>query len=159
VRLPAFTLLLLMACGAPPMTATGFIALERDFQGYDTWESVTFDGPDIPNVHTAGPRKVFLNARAPAGSTEWPVGTVIVKELSFTTFAMAKRGGTYNANGAAGWEWFELTRDSNGTVRIKWRGQGPPLGESYSAAGQTCNDCHKGTNDSVKTPAFTLPTP
>jgi hypothetical protein len=86
---------------------------------------------------------------------------MIVKELSFTTFAMVKRGADYNASGAVGWEWFELTRDANGSARIKWRGQGPPAGETYSAAGQTCNDCHKAAaaNDSVMTEAFKLPAP
>ncbi|PZR09361.1 MAG: hypothetical protein DI536_22535 [Archangium gephyra] len=139
----------------PPPPA-GFIALERDFIGYDTWEVKAFEGEFVDEAHTAGPRKVFLNKRAPSGSTEWPVGTIFVKELDFTTFAMVKRGNGYNENGAKGWEWFELTRDANDVSRIKWRGLGPPLGENYSKSGQTCNACHGGAvaNDSVLTVDF-----
>lgn len=147
-------------CGPemPTPTPTGFIALERDFAGYDAWEVKAFEGEFVDEAHTAGPRRVFLNKRAPAGSTEWPVGTVFVKELDFTTFAMVKRGNGYNASGAVGWEWFELTRDASNTVRIKWRGLGPPLGENYSKSGQTCNACHGAAtaNDSVLTVDFHL---
>ena len=148
-----------MRPAGPPLT--GFIALERDFAAYDTWESVSFDGGAIEEVHAGGVRTVFLNGRPDAGLSEWPVGTVLVKELPFTTFAMVKRGAGYNADGAKGWEWFELYRDPPTTVRIKWRGLGPPLGENYSMTGQTCNDCHSAhvVNDSVLTPAFQVLTP
>ena len=143
----------LSACGPEESVATGFIALSRDFEGYESWESVTIDGGAIEAAHTAGLRRVFLNARPDAGAPEWPVGTIIVKEMQFTTFAMAKRGAGYNAKGAHGWEWFELVKDLPGSLPIKWRGLGPPLGENYSKSGQTCNDCHgaRVENDSVVT--------
>ena len=145
---------LLPGCATPEAPPAGFIALSRDFEGYADWESVTLDGGNIDDVHTASPRRVFLNAQPDAGATEWPVGTIIVKELPFTTFAMVKRGAGYNERGARGWEWFELVPDIPGTVLIKWRGLGPPLGENYSKTGQTCNDCHGAhvVNDSVLTP-------
>lgn len=147
------------ACGAPEAPPpAGFIALARDFEGYESWESVTLDGGTIGGGHTAGIRRVFLNARPDAGATHWPVGTILVKELQFTTFAMVKRGDDYNAKGARGWEWFELVPDlPNNTVLIKWRGLGPPVGENYSQTGQTCNDCHGAyLNDSVLTPGLRL---
>lgn len=151
-------LLVVAGCGAemPSPTAHDFIALDRDFAGYEAWEVKSFDGAFVDEAHTAGPRKVFLNKRAPTGSSEWPVGTVLVKDLDFTTFAMVKRGDDYNVNGAVGWEWFELSRDASNSVRIKWRGLGPPLGENYSKSGQTCNACHAGAtaNDSVLTVDF-----
>jgi len=62
--------------------------------------------------------------RPPAsGSSEFPVGTLIVKEATGGTipheiFAMAKRGGGFNRD-APGWEWFEL---QDQPVVIVWRG-------------------------------------
>lgn len=154
----ALSWVFVVGCGAPPAPVpTVFIALERDFQGYASWESARFDGPALDTAHVAGERTVYLNQRPPAGATSWPVGTVFVKELGGTTFAMSKRG-AYNEAGAKGWEWFELARDTNGTLRIKWRGLGPPVGEEYSDSEQTCNDCHRGAtaNDSVMSTAFRL---
>jgi hypothetical protein len=74
------------------------------------------------------------------------------------TFAMAKRGGNYNANGAIGWEWLELQEDASGNILIVWRGISPPAGEGYggSVVGGSCNTCH-GTamaNDYVKSTAL-----
>lgn len=148
----------LWACAPPEAPPAVFIALSRDFEGYGDWPSVTLDGGTIDVVHMAGLRRVFLNARPDAGATEWPVGTIIVKELPFTTFAMVKRGDGYNERGARGWEWFELVPDIPNTVLIKWRGLGPPLGENYSKTGATCNDCHGAhvVNDSVLTPGLQL---
>ncbi len=153
--------LVFAGCAPEETPSTGFIALSRDFEGYENWESVTIDGGTIDTVHAAGPRRVFLNARADAGATEWPIGTILVKEMQFTTFAMVKRGDGYNAKGARGWEWFELLQNIPGELPIKWRGVGPPLGENYSKSGQTCNDCHgpNVANDSVLTSGFQLGAP
>lgn len=58
-------------------------------------------------------------------------------------FAMVKRSATFNAQGAKGWEWFELTEDDD-VVAIGWRGLGAPDGENYGGdpAG-SCNGCHQ----------------
>ncbi|GMU60019.1 MAG: hypothetical protein AMXMBFR34_17820 [Myxococcaceae bacterium] len=143
------------ACG-PDVVEPGAIALERDFADYRAWPSFVLE--PVPNdggldpVHTADPRVVYINRLPDAGVPEFPVGTLIVKESPFNVFAMGKRGGEYNASGATGWEWFELFRDgASGRVTIEWRGLGPPAGESYGKAGQTCNACHGAfaANDSV----------
>lgn len=149
--------LVLASCGgvmAPPTNST--IAFASDFEGYEAWESTVLPAQDGGSEHSADARTVFINRRPPAGSAEFPVGTLIVKELPFHTFAMGKRGGSYNTNGARGWEWFELTRSTIGTVAIKWRGLGPPVGEEYGKSGATCNDCHKSATatDSVMTPGL-----
>jgi hypothetical protein len=148
-------------CGAPEPTS--FIALERDFADYASWESTTFEttafeGTEVP--HDASVRRVFLSARPPAGATRWPPGTLLVKELPDVTLAMARRGGGFNAAGL-GWEWFELARDDAGAVRIKWRGLGAPLGSEYGKSGNTCNVCHASAVelDGVLTPAFRLDGP
>ena len=58
--------------------------------------------------HPAGPRTAFLNAKAPPGSTHYPVGTIIVKQIEtngdpdmskWDLFAMVKRGGDFNPEG------------------------------------------------------------
>lgn len=149
-------LLLAAGCDYEPPPAT-FIALERDLAAYREWESVTFDGTVIPE-HKDATRTVFLNARPEPGLSSWPVGTMLVKQMPSATLAMAKRGGEYNAKGAAGWEWFELVLDSAGTPRIKWRGLGPPAGEEYGGSTATCNDCHgpHTANDCVLSAGFQL---
>jgi hypothetical protein len=150
--------LLVMACGPAQSTSTSFIALDQDFQNFQAWPSYSFDGGVEPG-HPAGPRTVYINEQPAPGSTSFAKGTVIVKVLEFTTFAMAKRGETYNASGAAGWEWFELFRDpGSAAVSIVWRGTGPPAGEVYGKTGATCNQCHGGhtSNDSVLSPPLQL---
>lgn len=143
------------ACGPEELdTGSSFIALERDFADYRSWTSYDLgpDGGIIDTAHTSNPRVVYINRLPDAGATEFPQGTVVVKESPLNTFAMAKRGGGYNASGAHGWEWFELLRDeTSGQVSIVWRGLGPPAGEVYGKAGQTCNMCHAANvmNDSV----------
>jgi hypothetical protein len=157
-------LVLASGCGEP-MDARGFIARERDFRDYPTWESVTFEttvleGTEGESGHTGGVRRVYLSARPPEGATEWPVGTRVVKELldADLIIASAKRGGAYNASGVRGWEWFGLKRDATGAVRIEWRGLGAPLGSEYGSATGTCNACHGSAKelDGVMTPDFRL---
>jgi hypothetical protein len=145
-------LVALGACGGAQLTGNAFIALDRDFAGYQGWEQFSFDGGEVDAAHPAGPRTVFINHRPDAGAPEFPVGTIIVKQLEFHTLAMVKRGGGYNATGAPGWEWFELFTDpATSKVGVQWRGLGPPAGEQYGRSGQTCNACHGAAsgNDSV----------
>ncbi|MBX5482265.1 MAG: hypothetical protein IRZ16_10580 [Myxococcaceae bacterium] len=157
------------ACGPaeePGGQRTTFIALAKDFQGFEDWEPFPLpaNAVDPADPHSGGPRTIYLNRRPPGGSTAFPVGTMIVKAPTGEgaeerqTFAMVKRGGTYNQAGATGWEWFELATATDGSVAIVWRGLGPPVGESYGNAGTTCNDCHKSAaaNDFVKAPALQL---
>lgn len=156
---PALLSLLLVSCGGVMAPATSpNIAFASDFEGYESWSSISLPALDGGSPHSADARTVFINRRPAAGSDEFPVGTLIVKEMPFHTFAMGKRAGSYNTNGARGWEWFELTRSTIGTVAIKWRGLGPPLGEEYGKSGATCNDCHKAalSTDSVLTPGLGL---
>src|SRR4051812_36019202 len=87
--------LLCFGCGPAeesPGTPETFIALGRDFQGYESWTSFALAAGTTNDVHTGSARTVYLNKAAPKGSTAWPVGTVIVKHADDgTTFAMAKR--------------------------------------------------------------------
>lgn len=151
-------LLLVSGCGGEVTSSANRIALAADFQDYETWEFIALPAVDGGTEHSAQARTVFINKRPHAGSTEFPVGTLIVKEMPFSTLAMSKRGGTYNANGAKGWEWFNLERHASDAVVIVWRGLGPPLGEAYGESSASCNDCHKARieNDSVLTPELGL---
>lgn len=155
----------LSACGAQPSPGgedagtAAFIAFKRDFADFLQWEPFHVEGAaDHGGVHFAGARTVYVNQRPPAGSTEWPLGTVLVKAMDDRTvapatgepppiFAMAKRGGGFNASGARGWEWFGLVMGTDGQPLIEWRGLGPPAGETYGATQQTCNGCHAGAGE------------
>jgi hypothetical protein len=143
-----------------------FVAFADAFQNFHSWQStpgVTASGVD-GGVHITGPLVTYINHAPPSGSTSFPIGTVIVKEVNagdLTTrqiFAMVKRGGDYNPSGAVNWEWFELQNIDESNVSILWRGFGPPSGESYGGNPNTCNGCHEGiaSNDYVWTEGLTL---
>jgi len=163
------------ACGTPDTTGDGnditFIALQRDFQKYLDWQHFHLDpNPNAPaqDPHAIGSRELYLNRKPPSGSTSFPVGTIIVKHsdgngdpTQVRTFAMVKRGGDYNQNGALNWEWFELLQDDTSKAWIiSWRGIGPALGGEYGTTGDTCNTCHMAakTNDFVQAEPLQLKT-
>lgn len=159
-----------------------FIAYGSNFTDYPKWESTPLataehaDDGGVPiddagcalGHDTSTNRFGFLNRRPAPGSTEFPVGTIFVKEMrkdgvareGWQVFAMVKRGGGYNQSGAKGWEWFELAPVADGVApRIVWRGSGPPAGEGYgSPACGGCNSCHgvAAGNDYVVSPEFDL---
>jgi hypothetical protein len=157
------------ACGSSPDPAAdagpSFVAYTASFEGYHAWQSWSFTDPAVPaSPHTSGPRTVHLNHEPPHGSVEFPVGTIIVKDIgpgpasADTTFAMVKRGGGFNAEGAPGWEWFELQNHTDGSVTILWRGAAPPAGQAYSGDPTACNTCHFTSkfNDYVQSPPLRL---
>ena len=85
-----------------------FTAYNSNFQDFHSWSSFTFEGaaiPDSPHA-TAGARIEYINQVPPQGATKFPVGTIIVKEMSAgavptrVTFAMVKVGGGFNPEGA-----------------------------------------------------------
>ena len=147
--------------GAAAPADGGFVAQNIDFRGYQTWTSFTLDSTSPGgSTHVSGPRTVYINHLPPADATEFPVGTIIVKETAADgkIFARAKRGGDYNKTGAVNWEWFELEVVQMATG-IHWRGNGPPSGEIYGGdPNGGCNLCHKlaVANDYVLTPALRL---
>lgn len=157
---------LLIACSAPaevqPTTSRDpFVAFAGDFQPFRTWERMFIAGTGLDDPIHGGDRSIYVNRRPPAGSREFPVGTIIVKHMESPggqTFAMVKRGGGFDPDGAVGWEWFRLV-ESDGAVWIAWRGVGPPDGETYGgAAGGVCNGCHFAgkANDWVQYPGLKL---
>ena len=128
-----------------------FVAFASDFEGFQNWPS--FQIPDSEaqgNVHLAGPKTDYVNHMPAHGSTSFPVGTIIVKEVNVgafaqrQVFAMVKRGGNYGLASAPNWEWFELSLANDGSFSsILWRGFGPPTGGGYGGTGETvCAGCH-----------------
>lgn len=175
-----------LACGAAAPTSkpgTTFTAYAPDFDGFHSWPSApATPGPNLPpvpggdgvdagtiaadgGVHVL-PLTVYWNHPPPSGSTTFPIGTIIVKETNEpelsdrTVFAMAKRGGDFNATGAVNWEWFDLTNSVDGSVVINWRGFGPKSGSAdiYGGNPTICNDCHEvaAANDYVWSSAVQL---
>jgi hypothetical protein len=138
-----------------PMAGATFIALTRDFQPFRGWTQTKVGEAAIVGGHAAGPRFTYVND--PPVSGHFPVGTMIVKTVelgdpsTWVIHARAKRGGTFNAQQAIGWEWFELRIDPSGQVGFLWRGEKPPKDHGYESlpglgvTGSTetdCNTCH-----------------
>src|SRR4051794_5951983 len=104
------SLLSLAACGGSASEGgDAFIAFQRDFQGFRSWES--FDAGNDATTdggHEAGLRTAYLSRRPAKGSPGFPLGTLIVKTIDpgdggpGQIFAMAKREGGFNSNGAVG---------------------------------------------------------
>lgn len=156
-----------------------FIALQSNFADYETWHrfDVITDPNTVPEgldeIHAPAVRHVYINKLPAEGATSFPVGTIIVKDPSGPTadsveiHAMVKRTHSgFNAQGAEGWQWFELSKNAAGDVVIEWSGDAPPTGEGYGCLpGQPCdltladcNNCHVSArgNDFVRTPALQL---
>jgi hypothetical protein len=178
-RLVATLLVLLAACGSEEADeraeAGEFIALPRDFAGYAKWWSVEVGEGSVDESHLGVKRRVYVNRRPEPGATSFPVGTILVKtgaggELDGTVghevHAMVKRGGTFNAAQAVGWEWFELEQDKD-APGVVWRGERAPNGEGYLCQSSDpdggvievdCNQCHTAgrQNDFVLGPELSL---
>jgi len=136
-----------------------FIALERDFQGFEAWTKVNLTSRAASGAaHAAEDAHEYINQMPPPGSHTFPVGTILVKTMKSErrsadagaaphetdVFAMVKRGAGYNGKGSPGWEWFELRPRADKTLGIVWRGINPPDGEGYGRdVTGGCNDCHR----------------
>jgi len=149
---------------APPAGST-FLAFAQDFHGYHDWPRYdTTEDADLVGIHDGSQVTEYINRLPPSGSTEFPIGTLVVKEATGGTipheiFGMAKRGGGFNTV-ATGWEWFELENldCADDRVKLLWRGVGPPVGEMYGGDPNAgCNGCHADCgNDAVCAKALQL---
>lgn len=164
----AMVALMLGACGEAGSAPTPehFIPLQKDFTGFRQWRGFDLGNAPADAVHPEGRRVVYLNRAPASGSATFPTGTILVKTVTpsngdaASIFAMAKRGGSYNSQGAVGWEWFELQDASESSALIVWRGITPPSGEGYGGdvIGGACNTCHGAhqDNDYVASAALLL---
>jgi hypothetical protein len=143
-----------------------FIAFQCDFSGFESWTAFDLGDDQDDGVTFVGHRRAYINQLPPHGSSTFPVGTIVIKtiaedqETPGQIFAMAKRGGSYNVQGATGWEWFELLKTTDAPPVIRWRGITPPAGEKYAGiAGGACNTCHAlgYRNDFVPSTELSLP--
>ena len=184
----AFALVLTAGAGCSVVPAAGndggtFVAFDTTFNGFHSWPTaVAMPSPNLPPVDAGGagldggagdggvhppPETEYwqLPPISP-GSTTFPIGTIIVKETDEAdvtarqVFAMVKRGGNFNPNGAVNWEFFELINKANGIEAINWRGYGPidPTMDIYGGNPNVCNDCHgkAAPNDYVWSAALQL---
>jgi hypothetical protein len=140
--------------------------LQQSFDNFTNWTSFDLGadagGDGLGNV---GDRIVYISNLPAHGSTEFPVGTLLVKTAGADTanpgptFAMAKVGGCYNQTGAKDWEWFELQVQTTGATQIIWRGLEAPAGDTYNnQAPNSCNACHASfsANDYVPSAPLSL---
>ena len=130
-----------------------FVAFTPSFAPFRTWTSFDSPGPGSdsglpPGV--LGPRTQYIDMAPPTGSTEFPIGTIIVEvRETGLIFSGVKRGGNFNAAGAKNWEWFEIAENP---THIVWSGTGPPPGDTYGGDPNGCNTCHEAcgaSNDYV----------
>jgi hypothetical protein len=153
-------LLLTTSCGFLPDHELGtleerdsFIAVQKDFEGFEGWNALELEGTAVEGIHDDGHRTVYINALPGEGEEQFAVGTIIMK-TGPELHAMVKRGAGFNPDGAFGWEWFELGVANDGTPIILWRGMAPPAGEGYGCTPGTpcdentldCNQCHVGAS-------------
>jgi hypothetical protein len=143
-------------------TREPFIALERNFQGFQGWARVDLsDRPEQGTTHLAGETHEYVNSPPQQGAKAFPVGTIFVKTVEnkkkSDIFAMVKRGNGFNASGASGWEWFGLRTRPDGSVAIVWRGVNAPDGESYGGDPLGgCNGCHGAAAKNDHVHAYSL---
>jgi hypothetical protein len=156
------------ACEPPPSSplsqgSATFVAFASDFSSFRTWSSQTIRAAAPCGAdHPPGPRAIFINSAPEGSSSSYPVGTIIVitSGTEGRLYAQVKRGGDFNAVGARGWEWFGLAESPRGGVILKWRGIGPPQGETTEGGTiNECNGCHvvASENDFVLAPSLAGP--
>ena len=147
-----------------------FIAVQSDFQGFETWQSYEIGSRMHGGVE--GAVKIYVSDLPLPGSTSFPTGTMIVKTIeaasspNWVAHAMVKRGGSFNQSGAFGWEFFDLTVPVNRIPYINWRGLEAPAGHGYESlpgimetSGVLCNDCHRSNvNDGILSSPLQLQT-
>lgn len=163
-RALALVALLCASCGDDGASEAGaFVAFQESFARYRTWASVDL-GTRALIGHPTGRSIVFANGPIPTGCA-WPRGAILVKEIHVTDdprtwelFALVKRGGSYDLNPAAGWEFFTLGLAADGTPVITGRGINPGTDTYSGGMGGGCNGCHGATAahrfDSVLTEAL-----
>jgi hypothetical protein len=161
IRLLALALALgsgLAACDGSTGGDDGtFIALQSSFAGFRQWQSYYLGDNELAG-HPPGKRYGYIKQKTT--DSKYPVGAVILKtvesgtsEADWELFGMAKRGGSFNAGGAVGWEFFTMRIGSTGEPVIYSRGANPSdadadgglTGTGYSdpaGSGTTCNRCH-----------------
>ena len=149
-----------------------FIAFTRDFQGFQRWPR-THLGRFSSGGHLEGPQQyAYINRPRREGSHLYDTGTIIIRTrergapTEWQIFASVKRGGSYNARGNVGWEFFRLRLDAQGRAVIIARGLNPRTGleDPYSTGeGVGCNTCHGTTDartyDGVISPMLRPPEP
>lgn len=164
----AIALATVPSCGSGELET--FIPMQRDFANFREW--MAFDLGDITiGGHPPGHQTAYVNYPLEPGERAYRVGTIIVRVIDsgsrpqdWDIFAMAKRGGDYNAAGAVGWEFFILRINADGIPVILGRGLAPTsnqLDPYHQGPGITCNSCHGSpdarTTDSILSPVLQPP--
>lgn len=160
--------LALAGCASEPSPSGAYIAVGRDFEGYEGWNVFDRGADPVPPSHE-GHSLIYLSELPDPGATSFPIGTRIVRveevgddPTTWQVHGMVKRGGDYNAGGAVGWEFFGLSLTASREPFIVWRGEGPADGDGYlppdGGALLSCNHCHGAAteNDSVLSPVLDL---
>lgn len=151
-------LVLVCACGSDtpqqPTVRDPFIAMQSDFA--DMFEWPRWQVPDIGSTHghrRGEPSFIYVQGEIPAWGEPMPIGTIIAKTVEvgepteWEVHAMVKRGGDFNEDGCAQWEWLDLRLNADRVPVITWRGEGNSAnpggyGRRLDGTPIGCNDCH-----------------
>lgn len=152
---------------APVAEKKLFIAQNSSFKNYQDWTAFKMT---VKSEHEglSGETAIYVSESPDTESKKFPVGTILFKTTKVDGFdkpvvhAMAKRGSSFNVEGALGWEYFELLMGKGDVPYILWRGSKPPAGEMYQAllgamsvvrpmtTDADCNSCHaQGTDGAL----------
>ena len=129
---------------------TEFVAEYSDFAGYRDWTKVDESTGKDPMGRLGTAHEEDISTRisyvnksdAKLVNGEWPVGTILVKDMYNTetndliaVMAMAKRGGDFNKD-HNGWEWFVL---NDAEKKIESR--------DANLMNGMCNGCHGAASE------------
>jgi hypothetical protein len=140
------------ATTADPREGPGtFIAFDPDFADYRSWRAHDL-GVLAPLGHPPGRQTLYVSRPLAPGAARYEDRAIIVREIQsdpdrtkWDLFAMARRGGGYNASGSLDWEFFILSLDSQGVPHVVARGISPAESGPtpyHPGEGVTCNTCH-----------------
>jgi hypothetical protein len=159
---------------APVAEKKLFIAQNSSFKNYQDWTAFKIT---VKSEHEglSGETAIYVSQLPNTETKTFPVGTILFKTTLVNGFdkpvvhAMSKRGSGFNADGALGWEYFELLMGKGDVPYILWRGSKPPAGEMYQAllgamsvvrpmtTDADCNSCHEqGTDGALGDDVLTL---
>ncbi|MEM9066862.1 MAG: hypothetical protein AAGE52_00110 [Myxococcota bacterium] len=137
-----------------PVVRDPFIAMQADFADLLRWPR--WEVPDIGSTHghqRGSPSYIYVHGEIPVWGEPMPIGTILAKSVQvgepteWEIHAMVKRGGDFNVDGCAQWEWFDLRLNEDQVPEIIWRGEGNaanPGGYGRRPDGTpiSCNECH-----------------
>ncbi len=149
------------------VSPSDYVATLDDFKNYSTWDVVDYTisdaNPTLASAHSGSDetysRRVYANSAAVLQGSEYPVGSILVKETfswadgaknfasSGGLLAMVKRASGFNPSNN-NWEWFILSTDLSSITS-----QGADISNGI------CNTCHSSATQDSKASDYVFENP